>query len=72
METACRTPIPYWDFMMDGAMNDPASSSIWSNELFGNGNGAVRTGFCGNWVTPQNTPIIRNVGAGTLHYNPSI
>nr|XP_022335186.1 uncharacterized protein LOC111131774 [Crassostrea virginica] len=64
METACRTPIPYWDFMMDGAMNDPASSSIWSNELFGNGNGAVRTGFCGNWVTPQNTPIIRNVGAG--------
>ncbi|XP_052696518.1 uncharacterized protein LOC128175137 [Crassostrea angulata] len=64
METACRTPIPYWDFMMDGALNNPTSSAIWSNTFFGNGNGAVRTGFCGNWVTPQNTPIIRNVGAG--------
>ncbi|XP_052696517.1 tyrosinase-like protein 2 [Crassostrea angulata] len=64
LETACRTPIPYWDFMMDGAMNDPTSSAIWSNTFFGNGNGPVRTGFCGNWVTPQNTPIIRNVGAG--------
>ncbi|XP_011434015.3 tyrosinase-like protein 2 [Magallana gigas] len=66
METACRTPIPYWDFMMDGAMTDPTSSAIWSNTFFGNGNGPVRTGFCGNWVTPQNTPIIRNVGAGGL------
>ncbi|XP_061174545.1 tyrosinase-like protein 2 [Saccostrea echinata] len=64
METACRTPIPYWDFTMDGEMNDPSSSAIWSNTFFGNGNGAVRTGFCGNWVTPQNTPIIRNLGAG--------
>lgn len=68
METACRTPIPYWDFMMDGALNNPTSSAIWSNTFFGNGNGAVRTGFCRNWVTPQNTPIIRNVGAGNKNH----
>ncbi|XP_062581325.1 tyrosinase-like protein 1 [Saccostrea cucullata] len=63
METACRTPLAYWDMTMDADMNDPTNSIIWSPLFFGSGNGAVRDGPFGQWRTIIGTPIIRNIGS---------
>jgi hypothetical protein len=68
METACRTPIPYWDMTTDSEMMDPTRSIVWSDLFFGPGNGPVLTGPFGRFRTPTGTPIIRNIGSGTLIY----
>lgn len=56
--------IPFWDSTLDNELEDPAQSSIWSDELFGNGVGAVKSGPFANWHT-RTGPLIRNIGASS-------
>lgn len=64
LETACNAPIPYWESGLDHDMADPTESILWSDEYFGNGNGAVITGPFRNMRNILGTPIIRNFGTG--------
>ncbi|XP_061189970.1 uncharacterized protein LOC133197781 [Saccostrea echinata] len=64
LETACRSPIPYWDSTLDHEMEDPTDSIVWSDEYFGNGDGVVITGPFRNMRTVLGGPIIRNIGTG--------
>ncbi|XP_061166505.1 uncharacterized protein LOC133206230 [Saccostrea echinata] len=64
LETACRSPIPYWDSALDHEMEDPTDSILWSDELLGNGDGVVTSGPFRNMRTLLGGPLIRNVGTG--------
>lgn len=64
METACRSPMHYWDMTMDADMVVPTHSVVFSEDFFGNGDGIVRTGPFAHWRTTIGTPIIRNIGSG--------
>lgn len=66
METACHSPMHYWDMTMDSDMIVPTDSILFSEEFYGNGDGIVRTGPFAHWRTPIGTPIIRNIGSGNL------
>lgn len=66
METACHSPMHYWDMTMDSDMIVPTDSIMFSEEFYGNGDGIVRTGPFAHWRTPIGTPIIRNIGSGNL------
>lgn len=60
-------PVPYWDSRFDFRMAEPTDSVLWTSEFFGNGFGSVTEGPFANWVTPGNSPLIRNIGNdGTL------
>ncbi|XP_062587119.1 tyrosinase-like protein 1 [Saccostrea cucullata] len=64
LETACGSPIPYWDSTVDHDMIDPTSSVIWSDMFFGNGDGDVMTGPFQSLRTILGDSIIRNIGTG--------
>ncbi|XP_061162758.1 tyrosinase-like protein 1 [Saccostrea echinata] len=64
LETACGTPIPYWDSTVDHDMMDPTRSMIWSDMFFGNGDGEVMTGPFQSLRTILGDSIIRNIGTG--------
>lgn len=66
METACHSPMHYWDMTMDSDMIVPTDSIMFSEEFYGNGDGIVRTGPFAHWRTPIGTPVIRNIGSGNL------
>ncbi|XP_062610691.1 uncharacterized protein LOC134272478 [Saccostrea cucullata] len=63
-ETACRSPIPYWDSTLDHEMEDPTLSILWGDEFLGNGDGVVTSGPFRNMRTLLGGPIIRNIGTG--------
>ncbi|XP_041375703.1 uncharacterized protein LOC121388448 [Gigantopelta aegis] len=73
--------VPYWDSSLDNELEDPAESYMFSPELMGNGDGAIKTGPFGGWRRPpdpntpnkQQAPVLRNVGAdGELYSKESI
>ena len=57
--------LPYFDSTIDFAMDNPVNSIIWSSEYFGNGVGAVTSGFAANWVTDTSN-LERDYGRGSI------
>ncbi|CAG2228895.1 unnamed protein product [Mytilus edulis] len=68
VETALRVPIPYWDPTIDGAMDDPTQSVVWTNKYFGNGNGPVVVGPFRHYYTPTG-PLSRDIGSDGLLFS---
>ncbi|CAJ0584154.1 unnamed protein product, partial [Mesorhabditis spiculigera] len=54
--------VPYWDSTLESGLPNPPDSSIWTSELFGNGQGPVNVGPWGRWITDNDTSIQRSVG----------
>lgn len=63
--------LPYWDSTLDHPLPAPGDSVLWSDELYGNGDGEVVTGPFANWtaltdsIVPDLTPskrIVRGIG----------
>ncbi|XP_033755053.1 putative tyrosinase-like protein tyr-3 isoform X2 [Pecten maximus] len=57
MENALRqaypdVTIPYWDVTLDGRMDKPYESVIWSDDFLGSGHGPVTNGPFLHWETP--------------------
>uniref|UniRef100_A0A914VXJ7 Tyrosinase copper-binding domain-containing protein n=1 Tax=Plectus sambesii TaxID=2011161 RepID=A0A914VXJ7_9BILA len=41
--------LPFWDSTLDHGLPDPRDSVLWTEELFGNGDGYVTTGPSAHW-----------------------
>ncbi|GFR98140.1 tyrosinase [Elysia marginata] len=54
--------LPYWDTSLDNELDDPTESYIWTADFFGTPQGPVLEGPFANWVTPDGSQLIRNVG----------
>ena len=54
--------LPYWDSSLDNELDDPTESHIWAADFFGTRQGPVLEGPFANWVTPDGSQLIRNVG----------
>ncbi|XP_061162759.1 tyrosinase-like protein 1 [Saccostrea echinata] len=66
LEIACNgIPVPYWDSTVDHDMQDPTMSVVWSEQFFGNGDGAVMTGPFQNFETViPGDFLTREIGTG--------
>uniref|UniRef100_A0A1I7ZB55 Tyrosinase_Cu-bd domain-containing protein n=1 Tax=Steinernema glaseri TaxID=37863 RepID=A0A1I7ZB55_9BILA len=49
--------LPYWDSTLDHGLPDPSDSTLWTDELLGNGNGYVKTGPFKDWDTNVFMPL---------------
>ncbi|RUS89368.1 hypothetical protein EGW08_002888, partial [Elysia chlorotica] len=54
--------LPYWDSSLDNELDDPTESHIWTADFFGTQQGPVLEGPFANWVTPDGSQLMRNVG----------
>ncbi|KAK6979563.1 tyrosinase-like protein tyr-1 [Biomphalaria glabrata] len=54
--------VPYWDSTLESQLTNPSLSSIWTPEFLGTTQGAVVAGPFANWLLPNRSPLIRNVG----------
>ena len=50
--------LPYWDSTLDQGLPTPADSIIWSEQLFGNGDGEVNIGPYANWQSTHELSFV--------------
>lgn len=54
--------VPYWDSTLDGLLENPTATALFTDELMGPGVGVVTTGYFANWSHPFAGDLVRNIG----------